>query len=173
LPLFIDRLPFVVWTDNTRTPPRLDWSVVLPVFVSDKGVAGPPPNAQSQLWVVDTAHRGAAFAWRQHLIDAGLDPDVLRLASAMSITTALGGRTLVSVRLADLWLVSNVPSLQGATWRIELDPGIPFNDVTTLPDPHFNRPLIGLRALRRAQLRVEVDCQADTVSFWTPDPPTP
>jgi hypothetical protein len=107
------------------------------------------------------------------LLDAGLDPDVLRFASPLNITTAVGGKTPVPVRLADLWLISNVPSLQGATWRLELDPGIAFNDVSTLPDPHFNRPLIGLRALRRAGLRVELDFANDTVSVWTPDPPAP
>jgi hypothetical protein len=173
LPLFIDRLPFVVWVDNTRTPPRLHWSVVLPVLLTEPSLATPPSNVQPQLWAVDTAHRGDAFAWRRHLLDASLDPDVSRIGGAMNITTALGGRTLVPVRLADLWLVSNIPSLQGATWQIELEPGIPFNNVMTLPDPHFNRPLIGLRALRRARLRVEVDCHTDTVSVWTPDPSTP
>jgi hypothetical protein len=171
LPLFIDRLPFVSWTDHTRTPPQTHWSVVLPVLLTDPGLVAPPSNAPIQYWAVDTAHRGTAFAWRRHLIDGGLDPDVLHLGRTMSITTALGGKSIVPVRLAHLWLVSNVPSLQGATWRIDVDPGIPFNNVTNLPDPHFNRPLIGLRALRRARLRVEVDCASDTVSVWTPDPP--
>jgi hypothetical protein len=171
VPLFIDRLPFVWWTDNTRTPPQTQWWVVLPDVVTDLGVGTPPLSAPLQYWAVDSAHRGAAFAWRRHLIDAGLDPDVLRLANMASITTALGGETLVPVRLAALLLVSNVHSLQGATWRIEIDPGLPFNNVTTLPNPNFNRPLIGLRALRRARLRVEVDCDTDTVSVWTPDPP--
>jgi hypothetical protein len=86
----------------------------------------------------------------------------------MNITTSMGGKTPVPVRLADLWLVSNVPALQGAAFRIELDPGVPFNNVTTLPDPQFHRPLIGFRALRRAGLRVELDFAADVVSVWTP-----
>jgi hypothetical protein len=45
--------------------------------------------------------------------------------------------------------------------------------VSTLPDPHFQRPLIGIRALRSARLRVEIDFDADTVSVWTPDVPVP
>jgi hypothetical protein len=168
LPLFIDRLPFDCWIDQTRTPPAAHWSVVLPVFVSDPNLSAPPPNAPLQRWVLDTGNRGAAFAWRRHLLDAGIDPDVLRFAGGLTVTTAVGGKTPVPVRMADLWLASNVPALGGAAWRIELDPGIPFNDVTTLPDPQFHRPLIGLRALRRAGLRVELDFAADVVSVWTP-----
>jgi hypothetical protein len=173
VPLFIDRLPFVSWTDQTRTPPRTHWSVVLPVLVSEPGLPGPPPNAPLLYWALDTGHRGAALAWRRHLLDAGLDPDVQRVRGGVNITTALGGRTPVPVRLADLWLVSNVPALAGAVWRLELDPGVAFNDVMALPDPNFNRPLIGLRTLRTAQLRVEIDFNASTVSVWTPDPQAP
>jgi hypothetical protein len=82
LPLFIDRLPFACWVDQTRTPPSAHWSVVLPMFVSDPNLPAPPPNAPLQHWVLDTGNRGAAFAWRQHLLDAGLDPDILRFAPA-------------------------------------------------------------------------------------------
>jgi hypothetical protein len=45
--------------------------------------------------------------------------------------------------------------------------------VPTLPDPQFQRPLIGIRALRTAGLRLEIDFAADTVSVRTPDVPTP
>ena len=170
MPLFVDRLPFASWTDHTRTSAQTHWTVVLPVFVSEPGLPAPPANAPLQHWAVDTGHRGAAFAWRRHLTDAGLDPNVRRFPPGLNITTALGGRTPVPVRLAHLWLVSNVPALAGAVCRMELDPGIAFNDVPALPDPNFNRPLIGLRPLRRARLRVEMDFDAATVSVWTPDP---
>jgi hypothetical protein len=40
--------------------------------------------------------------------------------------------------------------------------------VPTLPDPHFQRPLIGIRAMRSAGLRIEIDFAADTLSAWTP-----
>ena len=117
---------------------------------------------------MDTAYRGAGFAWRRHLLDAGLDPDLFRESRKISLTTAIGGKLMVPVRLADLWLVSNLPNLQGATWRLELDPGISLRDLPNLPDPQFNRPLIGLRALRRAGLRIELDFGKDTLSVWTP-----
>src|SRR5258707_1105858 len=35
MPLFIDRLPFSSWTDQTRTPPLTYWSVSLPVLLTD------------------------------------------------------------------------------------------------------------------------------------------
>jgi len=55
-----------------------------------------------------------------------------------------------------------------ATFRIALAPGILYHNVTSLPDPQFNRPLIGLKALREAGLRVEIDFAADVVSVWMP-----
>jgi hypothetical protein len=42
-------------------------------------------------------------------------------------------------------------------------------DVLTLPDPQFQRPLIGVKALRAAGLKAEIDSAHDTVSVWTPD----
>jgi hypothetical protein len=166
--LFIDRLPFTFWVDQTRAPASVHWSVVLPVIITDPNLPFPPPNAPVQDWVLDTGNRTTAFAWRRHLLDAGLDPDVLHFSGGANITTSMGGKANVPVRLADLWLVSNLPTLRGAAWRMELDPGIPFHDKVALPDPQFHRPLIGLRALRRAMLRVELDFAADVVSVWTP-----
>ncbi len=170
MPLFLDRFPFHCWMDQTKSPPRELWSVVVPVLVAEQGLPAPLPTVSPQRWVVDTGNRGDAFAWRRHLLTAGLDPAVKRSPRTVSITTAVGGKQRVPVRLADLWLVSNLPALQGSPWRLVLDPGIPFLDVAALPDPEFNRPLIGLRTLCRAGLRVELDCAQDTVSVWTPDP---
>ena len=166
--LFIDRLPFHFWTDNTRTPPVQFWSVRLAVIVSESGLLAPPSNAQPQEWALDTGNTGDAFAWRHHLIAAGLDPDISR-AGSRGVTSAMGGpKQILPIRSADLWLVSNLPALAASPYKIELDPGIPFRDVPTLPDPQLQRPLIGMRALRRARLRVELDFASDTVSIWTP-----
>jgi hypothetical protein len=169
MPLFIDRAPFHCWIDQTRTPPQQHWSVVLPVLVTEEGLPAPPAHASPQDWVFDTGNRGEAFAWRQHLLDADLDPDVRRDLGVVTVTSAFGSKAQLPIRLVDLWLVSNLPTFQGQPWRLELDPGLPFRDVATLPDPNFHRPLIGLRALRRAGLLVEVNCRQDTVSVWTPD----
>jgi hypothetical protein len=172
MPLFIDRLPFDQWTDRTRTPALRYWTVVLPVILTEPTVLNPPPTAGVQEWVVDTGNRGEAFAWRHHLTQAGLDADRGRMPQAMTIRT-VAGRLNVPVRDADLWLVSNLAILQPTPYRITLHRGLPFHDVPTLPDPQFQRPLIGIRALRSAKLRVEIDFDADTISVWTPDVPTP
>ena len=168
MPLFIDRLPFHQWTDTTRTPPLTTWTVVLPVIVAEPFLSNPPPIAGVQEWVMDTGNRGEAFAWRDHLVRAGLDPDARRLPLPLTIRT-VSGQVVVPVRDVDLWLVSNIPALQPQLFRIVLRRGLPFHDTPTMPDPQFQRPLIGIRAMRSAGLRVEIDFAADTVSVWTPD----
>ncbi|HEY7428447.1 MAG TPA: hypothetical protein VH682_29715 [Gemmataceae bacterium] len=85
----------------------------------------------------------------------------------------VAGRLSVPVRDADLWLVSNIPTLSPMPYRLSLHRGLPFHDVPTLPDPQFQRPLIGIRALKSAGLRVEIDFAKGTVSVWTPDPAAP
>jgi hypothetical protein len=79
----------------------------------------------------------------------------------------------VPIRKLDIWLLSNIPSFQGSPIRLSLKPGLPFLDLPKRPDPQYDRPLIGIRVLRRAGLRVELDFANDTVSVWTPDPPAP
>lgn len=172
MPLFIDRLPFDCWTDATRSPPLSYWTVVLPVMVTEPSLLAPPPVSLVQDWVLDTGNRGEAFAWRHHLLQAGLNPDQGRLPLPMTIRTVTG-KGSVPVRDVDLWLVSNLLGQPLEPYRIVLSRGLPFQDTATVPDPHFQRPLIGIRALRSAGLRVEIDFAHDTVSVWTPDPTTP
>ena len=172
MPLFIDRLPFACWTDATRSPPLSYWTVVLPIMVTEPSFLVPPPVSLVQDWVLDTGNRGEAFAWRHYLLQAGLDPDLGRLPQPMTIRTVTG-RAIVPVRDVDLWLVSNLPGQPLEPYRIVLHRGLPFQDTRTTPDPHFQRPLIGIRALRSAGLRVEIDFAHDRVSVWTPDPGTP
>jgi hypothetical protein len=172
MPLFIDRLPFHRWTDPTRTPPLTYWTVVLPVILAEPTLLTPPPVSSVQEWALDTGNRGESFAWRHHLVQSGLDPDRGRMPWSMTIRT-VAGRVVAPVRDADIWLVSNIPGLSLTPCRITLHRGLPFHNVPTLPDPQFHRPLIGIRALRSAALRVEIDFAKDTVSVWTPDPTTP
>ncbi len=172
MPLFIDRLPFDCWTDPTRSPPLSYWTVVLPVLVTEPSLTAPPAVTLVQNWVLDTGNRGEAFAWRHHLLQAGLDPDQGRLPQPMTIRTVTG-KFLVPVRDVDLWLVSNLPGQPPPPYRLVLHRGLPFQDTPALPDPQFQRPLIGVRALRSAGLRVEIEFGKDTISVWTPDPVSP
>jgi hypothetical protein len=137
------------------------------VLLTDTGLPS-PPLLSVQEWVFDTGHTGDGFCWRYHLEVAGIDPDVQRAASMMRLRVSGGQPIWVPVREMDLWLVSNIPSLQGNPFRLSLNRGIPFIDLPNRPDPQYDRPLIGMRALRRAGLRVELDFANDTVSVWTP-----
>jgi hypothetical protein len=168
VPLLIDRLPFQYWTDSSRSPPLAYWTVVVPIMITEPSLAIPPSVAHLQEWVLDTGNRGEAFAWRYHLIQAGLDPDAGRLPQAMTIRTVTG-KVVVPVRDVDLWLVGNLIGVP--PHRIVLHRGLPFHDTLAVPDPHFQQPLIGIRALRSAGLRIEIDFRRDTLSVWTPDPP--
>jgi hypothetical protein len=172
MPLFIDRLPFDCWTDATRSPPLPYWTIVLPVMVVEPSLPVAPAVSLVQDWVLDTGNRGEAFAWRHHLLQANLDPDQGRLPHRMTISTVTG-KAVAPVRDVDLWLVSNLPGFPLEPYRIVLQRGLPFHETPKVPDPHFQRPLIGIRALRSAGLRVEIDFAHDTVSVWTPDPATP
>jgi hypothetical protein len=171
MPLFIDRLPLHSWTDQTRTPPLTSWSVRLPGLVTEPGLSVPPAGIPLQEWVFDPGNTGDAFAWRHHLLQAGLDPDTGRGPHHVRMRVAGGIPLQLPLRQADFWLVSNIPSLQANPFPLRLGQGIPFVDLPTRPDPQFDRPLLGIRALRRARLRVELDFDGDTVSVWTPDPP--
>src|SRR5437879_4315724 len=144
MPLFIDRLPFHSWTDPTRSPPLTYWTIVLPVMISDPSLPGSPPLAQVQEWALDTGNRGEALAWRHNLLIAGLDPDQWRLPKPMTIRTVTG-RRMVPVRDVDLWLISNIRGSPLLPHRIVLHRGLPFFDVPKVPDPEFERPLVGIR----------------------------
>jgi hypothetical protein len=85
------------------------------------------------------------------------------------IVRTVAGRLTVPVRYAHLWLASNVPALRSTPYRMVLDRRLPFHDVMTRPDPHFQRPIIGIRALSAAALKVEIDFANDTISLWTAD----
>jgi hypothetical protein len=172
MPLFIDRMPFDRWTDASRSPPLSYRNVVSPVLVSEPSALTPPTISALQHWVLDTGNRGEAFAWRHHLLHAGLDPDQGRLPKSVLIRTVTGKAT-VPVRDADRWLVSNLTRPLPQPYRIVLHRGLPFHDSAKIPDPHFQRPLIGIRALRGAGLRVDIDFAQDTVSVWIPDTKVP
>ncbi len=87
------------------------------------------------------------------------------------IIRTVAGQVAVPVRDADLWLVSNLPALRGTPHRMVLHRGLPFRDTSSRAEPEFQRPLIRIRALRSAGMKIEIDFARDTVSVWTPDVP--
>ena len=81
--------------------------------------------------------------------------------------SAFGERVDLPICSADLWLFSNLPALRHVPFRLTLDPGITFQDAQA-PASDFHRPLIGMGALLRAGLKVQIDFARATVSIWTP-----
>jgi hypothetical protein len=168
VPLFIDRLPFHRWTDSTLKPPVTHFTIVVPIVLTEPTLLHAPSPTTATDWVLDTGNRGEAVAWRSHLVQSGLDPDQYRLPMPRSVRT-VAGRLTVPVRYAHLWLVSNIPAWRPTPHRMVLHHGLPFHDIVSRPDPVFQRPLVGIRALRSAGLKVEIDFANDTISVWTPD----
>jgi hypothetical protein len=165
--LFIDRMPLHRWLDHTRQPPTQRWTVSLPARLTDSGSLPPQGGVRPQRWVLDTGFTGEAFAWRRHVQDAGLDPDIQQ-AGTIRARSSLGTSERLPVRSADLWLISNLGVLREHPFLLELDPGVAFRNVPRQPDPEFERPLIGMRALRRAGLKVQIDFAKATLSLWIP-----
>lgn len=131
--------------------------------------AQPRRNARPQRWALDTRFTGEAYAWRHHLMEAGLNPDVLRTGSA-SLTPLGGTPQEFPLRSAALWLVSNIPALRDTPYLIELDNGIAFRNVHSLPNPESNCPLLGMQALEASGLKILIDFAGETVSVWVPAP---
>lgn len=164
--LFIDRLPLYSWGSPEAVSGRRLLSVSLPLIVTNRR-AEPRRSARPQRWALDTRFTGEAYAWRHHLMEAGLNPDVLR--NGATYLTPLGSVPQeFPLRGADLWLVSNIPSLRDIPYRIELIDGIAFRNLRSLPNPESNCPLLGMRALESSGLKVLIDFADETVSVWVP-----
>src|SRR5262249_44857757 len=128
----------------------------------------PHPRIRYQRWALDTRFTGEAYAWRHHLVEAGLDPN--RFHNGSTNLVPLGGSPQgFPVRNADLWLVSNLAPFQSTPLRIDLNRRLAFRERSSLPDPESNCPLLGMRALERAGLKVLIDFRRGTVSVWTPE----
>ncbi len=166
MPLFLDRLPLYSWVDPRHILPVRRWSVSLPAFVVAAELQTPPENLSPQRWVFDSACSFEACAWRSHLEEAGLNPRI-KLAGKAAAYSAFGTREELPIRKAALWLISNIPSLRDKPFRIPLNPGIVFFD-RACPRPEIFRPLIGLGALIRSGVTLQINSARTTVSIWTP-----
>lgn len=164
--LFIDRLPLCAWGPRDVFSGRRLLSVSVPVIATNRR-ATPRRGARPQRWAVDTRFTGEAYAWRHHLLEAGLYPEVRR-AGATFLTPLGDVPQEFPVRRADLWLVSNIPALRDTPYCIELARGIAFRNVQSLPNPESNCPLLGMWALERVGLKVLMDFAGGTVSVWVP-----
>jgi hypothetical protein len=164
--LFIDRLPLHAWTRRTAEGTQRLLAASLPLLITERLVAK-PPHGRPQRWAIDTRFTGEAYAWRSHLLEAGLNPDE-RLNGAVRLTPLGSPTRSFLLRSADLWLVSNIPHLQQFPWRLPLRRGIAFGEERSIPNPDTDCPLLGMEALHGAGLRVAIDFRRETVSVWTP-----
>ena len=156
--LFIDRLPMT------------QLSIRLPVIVSEPGLLRPPADAHVFDWFLDTGFTGEAFSWRPHLEAGQIDPDVNRYPRTARLrSSAFEGVKQLPMRRADLWLTSNLEAYKDRFVCLPLDEGIVFRDEPISSNQRRTaRPLLGMRLLRRARLRLDIDFAKDTVSVWVP-----
>jgi hypothetical protein len=78
-----------VWPGHSFLSPQACHSATPPRFrpYGPPTPLNPPPVVSATDWVLDTGNRGEAFAWRRHIIQAGLDPDQDRMPLPLIVFT--------------------------------------------------------------------------------------
>jgi hypothetical protein len=156
--LFIDRLPIE------------GLFAFLPMTAVDPGKKVPRPRTHRQ-WKVDTGCGPEAYAWRSHLLEAGLDPAAHRGGTG-EIRPAAGPAVERHRRKAHLLLFSNIPALEHHPFRLELSNGITLAEDAD-SDPADRQPMVGMKALRAAGVQILFNLSGKTtkrndVSVWIP-----
>jgi len=117
--------------------------------------------------ILDIGHNHNFAIQEQQLVNwAGMDPRVLTRVGGIRI----GGERLPLFEV-DVWLHTNVPGKRDIVtnkppFRLELDEGVAIYPRTMTSAPRL--PLLGLRALRVAGLRLSIDGQTQRVTIRTP-----
>jgi hypothetical protein len=163
MPIFIDSLPLHDPQPGSAEP---TWYPLLPAILTERGASFPALD-QCRPWKFDSGNALEALGWRFHLEQAGIDPDQRRDPARLGVRTANWTADSLSIRRASLWLVSNIPSLRASPFQVDLGKGFTFYDRVP-PAQEGTYPLLGMRALRRAGLRVFIDGVRGTISVWVP-----
>jgi hypothetical protein len=164
--LFLDRLPLHWWIPSPGGEKL--WSVSVPALVTERNLAIPPAPDFGQRWRIDRGCTGDTYAWRASLLEAGLDPRRNIVGTTRAVFGGGSTREDLLVRTGALWLFSNIPALRAEPIRLALVPGITFVNREFHGDLRFACPVIGMKALRRAGVSMNVDFGNDTVSLWVP-----
>jgi hypothetical protein len=167
VPLFIDRLPLRETVVDYAGRRVVTWYPMLPVILTEPDVVIPADGAPCRPWKFDSANALDASAWRFHLEQAGPDPSARLWRETVRTRSANDAVEVLPIRKASLWLVSNIPALRDKPLRLPLYRGLPFYDRTPRRPANIV-PLLGIRALRRAHLKVLIDFDALTMSVWAP-----
>jgi hypothetical protein len=164
VPIFIDRLPMREVLASYAGRTLRTCYPLLPGILTEPGEEEAPLD-QCRPWKVDTGNALGAVTWRFHLEQAGLDPEHNLLPHSVSILSANSAAETLPIRRANLWLVSNIPSLRSRPLRLSLGIGFPFYN-RPHPNPRDRYPLLGVAALRRAGVRLQMDFARLTLSVW-------
>jgi hypothetical protein len=169
VPLFIDRLPLRETVIDYAGSRVVTWYPLLPVILAEPGAAIPAADVPCRPWKFDSGNALDATGWRFHLEQAGLDPSARLRPETVSVRSANDAVETLPIRRAGLWLMSNIPALRGTPFRLPVYRGLPFYDrAPRRPEAIF--PLIGVRTMKRARLKVKIDFDALTISVWVPGP---
>jgi hypothetical protein len=167
VPLFIDRLPLRETVVDYAGREVITWYPLVPIILTEPKLARPPEEALCRPWKLDSGNALDASGWRFHLEQAGLDSAIRRAPETMRVRSANDAVETLPIRNASLWLVSNIPELRDKPFHLPLYRGLPFFDrVPHRPENVF--PLIGVKAMRRARLKVQINFDALTLSVWVP-----
>lgn len=168
--LFIDRLPLREAPGDFAEPPMCSWYPLLPLIATKANAIAPSPQARCLPWKLDTAHAPDCSAWQFHLAEAHLEmqPGSF-LQQPMRVRYANGEPGRLRCLRAKLWLVSNIPDLEGIILPLVLNHGLPLHQHTH-PNPRRVYPLLGLSLLHRAGLDIQFSLSTTppTLSVWAP-----
>ena len=175
MPAIIRNLPFLdrESTVDVRGQQLLvkPFQIIVWVSVVEKGIAQLHPDLPRIPAILDTGHNHNFSIQEQHLRQwAGLDPRLFP-----KLGTARVNEELVDKRAANIWLHPNVPNqrdqfVDRRPFCLELDDGMFVfagrTPETPVAGPRL--PLVGLRALRRSDLTVNLDCHKARITIRTP-----
>lgn len=165
--LFIDRLPLTEVRIGYAGETAPTWLPLIPVILTEPNRDQPSRDDLCRPWKLDTANALDASAWRFHIQQSGLNPFENLHPATVLAKPVTGQVESLPIRKACLWVVNNIPSLRDHPLRLDLYAGLPFRN-RDHPDPRGVYPLIGIRSLQRAGLKIEVDFVRLTLSLWTP-----
>ena len=164
--LFIDREEFSVESD--ASDPRIQRvEICIKIGLTEPYAGAPPPLADARLFVIDTGSDYSSV-FLDDLIESGLP---VRGPGGGQVRMILydGSEVVRRRRDVTLWLYSNLRDAAPSPLRIDLSGG-----VIILPTPAPNiarllKPVLGMKPLLDAGVRVDLDFGARRFSIWAPD----
>lgn len=170
MPYIIRKFPFrstrtSVTVQGREVPIKAD-QIIVSVSLSPGGARSLERGAPQFPAILDTGHNHNFSIQEDHLIRwAGMDPRTLSRLGEIRL-----GNDRLPLLEANVRIFPNVRGKRdvaagGAPLCLELDAGVAVYPRSAAAQPRL--PLLGLRAMRLAGLRLNIDCQALSVSIRT------